>query len=149
VGGVPLESLCSGRITRIISRSFSEFFVHAGEPVPKKGTSVLTSARQPGIKKAMRIISKKRLKEYGGKPPAAKTALEAWHTEARAAEWSSPAEVKAQYGTASILKDGRVVFNLGGNQYRLVVWINYEFFTIYVRFIGTHKEYDDIDAQTI
>ena len=64
------------------------------------------------------------------------------------AEWSSPAELKAQYGTASILRDGRVVFNIGGNKYRLVVWINYEFFTIYVRFVGTHKEYDEIDAQT-
>ena len=62
---------------------------------------------------------------------------------------TAPADVKARYGTASILKDGRVVFNIGGNKYRLVVWINYEFFTIYVRFVGTHKEYDEIDAQTI
>jgi len=64
-------------------------------------------------------------------------------------QWSSPAEVKALYGSASILKDGRVVFNIGGNKYRLVVWINYKFYTIYVRFVGTHEEYDEIDAQTI
>jgi mRNA interferase HigB len=57
--------------------------------------------------------------------------------------------VKAQYGNASVLKDGRVVFNIGGNKYRLIVWINYDFFTIYVRFVGTHAEYDAIDAQTI
>jgi mRNA interferase HigB len=97
----------------------------------------------------MRVISKKTLKDYWEKEPAAKAALEAWHAEAKNAEWSSPAGVKARYGTASILQDGRVVFNIGGNKYRLVVWINYEFFTIYVRFVGTHKEYDEIDAQTI
>lgn len=97
----------------------------------------------------MRIIAKKTLKNYWAHEPAARTALEAWHAEAKEAEWSTPADVKARYGTASILKDGRVVFNIGGNKYRLVVWINYEFFTIYIRFVGTHKEYDDIDAQTI
>jgi mRNA interferase HigB len=84
-----------------------------------------------------------------GADPAAKGPLEAWHAEARSATWVTPAEVKAQYGTASVLKDGRVVFNIGGNKYRLVVWINYAFFTIYIRFVGTHSEYDEIDAQTI
>jgi mRNA interferase HigB len=97
----------------------------------------------------MRIISKKTLKDYWEKEPAAKAALEAWHAEAKNAEWSSPADVKANYGSASILKDGRVVFNICGNKYRLVVWINYDFYTIYLRFVGTHKEYDDIDAQSI
>jgi mRNA interferase HigB len=97
----------------------------------------------------MRILSKKTLKSYWEKEPAAKRPLEAWHAEARNAEWSSPADVKANYATASILKDGRVVFNIGGNKYRLVVWINYDFYTIYIRFVGTHKEYDEIDAQTI
>ena len=57
--------------------------------------------------------------------------------------------MKRQYATASILKDGRVVFNIGGNKYRLVVWINYDFYTIYVRFVGTHKDYDEIDAKSI
>jgi mRNA interferase HigB len=97
----------------------------------------------------MRIISKKTLQDFWAKEPAAKPALEAWYAEARYAEWSSPADVKARYGTASILKAGRVVFNIGGNKYRLVVWINFGFSTIYVRFVGTHKEYDEIDAQTI
>src|ERR687895_763062 len=97
----------------------------------------------------MRIISKKTLKESGERKPAAKSALEAWHAEAKNAHWSTPAEVKASYAAASILKDGRVVFNIGGNKYRLVVWINYDFFTVYVSFVGTHKEYDEIDAQTI
>ena len=97
----------------------------------------------------MRIIAKKTLKEYWEKEPAARTALAAWHAEAKAAEWSSPADVKAHYATASILKDGRVVFNIAGNRYRLVVWVNYDFHTIYIRFVGTHKDHDDIDAQTL
>jgi len=109
----------------------------------------LTLAQEHGTKKIMRIISKKTLKDYWEQEPATKAALEAWHAEARNAEWSSPADVKARYGTASFLKDGRVVFNICGNKYRLVVWINYDFFTIYVRFVGIHKEYDEIDAQTI
>ena len=97
----------------------------------------------------MRIISKKTLRDFWENEPAARTALETWHAEAKVAEWTSPVDVKARYGTASILKDGRIVFNIGGNKYRLVVWINYSFFTVYVRFVGTHKQYDEIDAQTI
>jgi mRNA interferase HigB len=97
----------------------------------------------------MRIISKKTLKDYWKREPATQAALEAWHAEAKKTDWSSPADIKASYGTASILKDGRVVFNIGGNKYRLVVWINHPFCTIYIRFVGTHKEYDEIDAQTI
>lgn len=73
----------------------------------------------------------------------------AWYREALAADWRSPADVKRQFGTASILRDGRVVFNIGGNKFRLVVWINYSYRVVYVRFIGTHAQYDRIDAQTI
>jgi len=65
------------------------------------------------------------------------------------AEWSKPSDVKAQFGNASILQDGRVVFNISGSKYRIVVWINYPCRVVYVRFIGTHKQYDAIDAQTI
>jgi len=97
----------------------------------------------------MRIISKKTLKDFWKREPAAKPTLLAWHAEAKNAQWASPADVKGDFATASILKDGRAVFNIGGNKYRLVVWINYDFFTVYVRFVGTHKEYDEIDAQTI
>ena len=61
----------------------------------------------------------------------------------------TPADVKADFRNASILRDGRVVFNLAGNKYRLVVWINYPYRVIYVRFIGTHSQYDAIDAQTV
>ena len=65
------------------------------------------------------------------------------------ANWATPAEVKADFKSASILKDGRVVFNIAGNKYRLVVWINYANNVVYIRFIGTHAQYDQIDAQTI
>jgi mRNA interferase HigB len=65
------------------------------------------------------------------------------------AEWASPSDVKREFGAASVLKDGRVVFNIAGNKYRIVVWINYPYRVVYVRFIGTHAQYDRIDAQTI
>ena len=97
----------------------------------------------------MRIISKKALIEYWEKVPAARSELEAWHAEAKASDWAMPADVKAKYGNASILKDGRVVFNICGNKHRLIVWINYEFRTVCVRFLGTHKEYDKVNAQVI
>ena len=73
----------------------------------------------------------------------------AWHRHTLAAEWATPANVKADLASASILKDGRVVFNIAGNKYRLVVWINYPYRIVYVRFIGTHRQYNAIDAQTI
>ena len=97
----------------------------------------------------MRVISRKRLVEFWTREPAAEQELKAWFAEAENATWTKPSDIKAKYGSASILKEGRVVFNICGNNYRLIVKINYRSFTIYVRFIGTHEEYDDIDAQTI
>ena len=73
----------------------------------------------------------------------------AWYRHVKKAIWRSPSEVKRDFRTASILRDGRVVFNLAGNKYRLVVWINYPYKVVYVRFIGTHSQYDRIDAQII
>ena len=97
----------------------------------------------------MRIIALRTLKAFWEKHPDSEEHLKAWYQVVRNAEWKNPQDVKAQYRNASILQDGRAVFNIRGNQYRLVVWINYEFFTVYVRFIGTHKEYDDTDVQNI
>jgi mRNA interferase HigB len=99
----------------------------------------------------MHVIKRKALIEFYNQPDHqdAKGPLEAWYYEARHAQWASPADVKAMYGSASILKDNRVVFNIAGNKYRLVVRINYNSKTVFVRFIGTHKEYDEIDAQVI
>jgi mRNA interferase HigB len=73
----------------------------------------------------------------------------AWYRDVLKADWATPAAVKANFRTASILKGGRVVFNLAGNKYRLVVWINYAYRVVYVRFMGTHQQYDEIDAQNI
>jgi mRNA interferase HigB len=97
----------------------------------------------------MRIIARKTLTDYWEREPNSEGALRAWFAEVQAASWATPAEIKAHYRNASILRDGRVVFNIHGNTYRLVVWINYTFYTVYIRFIGTHAEYDRIDAQTI
>jgi mRNA interferase HigB len=65
------------------------------------------------------------------------------------ADWASPVAVKADFGHASILRDNRVVFNIAGNKYRLVVWINYGYRVVYIRFLGTHSQYDGIDVQRI
>ena len=97
----------------------------------------------------MRVISLTTLKNYWLKEPAAEAELRAWYAEAKNAAWKTPAEIKAKYKDASILKAGRVVFNICGNKYRLIVRINYQYAIIYIRFAGTHKEYDKIDAETI
>ena len=97
----------------------------------------------------MRIIAKRTLKEFWERYPDAQSPLEAWHAEAKNAEWQTSADIKEKYGSASILNDSRVVFNIHGNKYRLIVKINYSFSTVYVRFIGTHREYDQIDAEEI
>lgn len=97
----------------------------------------------------MIVIARKALREYGDAHADAKAHLDAWFAEVRAADWSTPSDLKAKYRSASILKDGRVVFNIAGNKHRLIVWVNYSARTIYIRFIGTHREYDRIDAQTI
>ena len=73
----------------------------------------------------------------------------AWYRQVRGADWATPADVKRAIRSASILKDGRAVFNIAGNKYRIVVWINYPYRVVYVRFIGTHRQYDRIDAQTV
>ena len=77
------------------------------------------------------------------------TNAHSWHRHALHADWPTPAHVKSDFGNASILKDGRVVFNIAGNKYRLVVWINYQYRVVYIRYIGTHAQYDNIDAKTI
>ena len=97
----------------------------------------------------MRIIALKTLREYWLKEPDSKEALSAWYQEASTASWDGPADIKEKYRSASILKGSRAVFNICGNKYRLVVKINYKFKMIYIRFVGTHKEYDNINAEEI
>ncbi len=100
----------------------------------------------------MRIIALSTLKAFWESNPKyndAKDQTLAWYRIALQADWDNPAQVKAEFRSASILKDGRAVFNIAGNKYRLVVWINYAYRIIYIRFIGTHAQYDRIDVQTI
>ena len=100
----------------------------------------------------MRVIALSSLKAFLESDPGYADAREpamAWYRQVRAADWTTPADVKRDIRTASILKDGRAVFNIAGNKYRVVVWINYPYRVVYIRFIGTHRAYDKIDAQTI
>jgi len=100
----------------------------------------------------MRVIARSAIKEFLQSSPSyadAGEALEAWYHHMAKADWSTPAEAKEQFRSASVLQDGRVVFNIAGNKYRVVVWINYAYRVVYIRFIGTHKQYDNIDAQSI
>jgi len=100
----------------------------------------------------MRVIALSTLKAFWGNGTDYKDAREpclAWYWQVLMADWASPAVVKADFGNANILRDGRVVFNIAGNKYRLVVWVNYAYRVVYIRFIGTHRQYDAIDAQTI
>ena len=99
----------------------------------------------------MRIIAKKTLREFWEQPQHrdAEQPLQAWFKVASAADWSTPAAVKTDYGNASILEHNRVCFNISGNTYRLVVKINYPYRVIYIRFVGTHAEYDTIDVHSV
>ena len=76
-----------------------------------------------------------------------KNQLEAWYYEVKNSNWNNPIEVKEKYGTASIIGVNKVVFNIKGNRYRLVTKINYQMKTVYIKFIGTHKDYDKIDVE--
>lgn len=101
---------------------------------------------------AVRVIALSTLRAFWTGKAAYADAREptlAWYRHVLKADWRSPAEVKREFGNASILRDGRVVFNIAGNKYRIVVWINYPYRIVYVRFIGTHAQYDKIDAQNI
>ncbi len=97
----------------------------------------------------MHIVAVKFLRAFWEKYPDAEQALKSWVDEARKANWSQPAQIKEQYRSASILKNRRVVFNIKGNDFRLVVSVAYYFQAVYVKFIGTHKEYDAINAETV
>lgn len=99
----------------------------------------------------MRIIAFRTLREFFEKPEYSdsESPLRSWYHDAKTAKWKNSNELKQHYKNASIVGDGRVVFNIKGNAYRLVVAIDYEFQAIFVRFIGTHKQYDTINAKTI
>jgi mRNA interferase HigB len=99
----------------------------------------------------LRIIARKTIKDFWETPQFrdSERPLRSWFMDAKNAEWSSPADVKRQFRNASIIGGNRVVFNIAGNKYRLVVKFNYLYKIGYIRFIGTHREYDQINAELI
>lgn len=99
----------------------------------------------------MRIIARSTLKKFWEQPQynGAQGPLESWYEETRKATWSSPQAIKAQYGSASICGNNHVVFNIGGNKYRLVVEMQYRAGIAWVKFIGTHAQYDRINVETV
>jgi len=97
----------------------------------------------------MRIIAKRRLREFWERHPAAREPLLAWFREVEREDWDTPAAVKAKYRNASIVGGDRVVFNVKGNAFRLVVRIDYAYRVVYVRFIGTHAEYDAVNVKEV
>ena len=97
----------------------------------------------------MRIITLKTLRLFWEQHPDAQQALQAWYRDAKRATWHTPADIKNVYRNASIVGNNRAVFNIRGNQYRLVVAINYTHGIVYIRFIGSHDDYTTIDATTI
>lgn len=97
----------------------------------------------------MRIIKKGTLRDFWVRFPDAEEPLLAWYREVEKEDWDTPAKVKAKYRNASIIRDNRVVFNIKGNDYRLIVKINYNYRVVYVRFVGTHAEYDKINVEEV
>ena len=99
----------------------------------------------------MRIVSKKTLKDFYETPSYSdsRNALEAWHREVLKLDWNNPNEIKHMYASASILGDEKVVFNIAGNKYRLIVKINYHAKIVFIKFVGTHKQYDKVDTKEL
>ncbi len=97
----------------------------------------------------MRVIAKKVLRDFWDKHPQAEQPLKAWFYEAEKSEWATPSDIKKLYKTASFLGKSRVVFNISGNKYRLIVHIRYDLKIVFIKFIGTHADYDKINAETI
>ncbi len=99
----------------------------------------------------MRIISRAALRDFWNQPKFADSEqpLKVWYDEAKIANWQTPQDIKDLYRNASFVSNNRVVFNILGNKYRLVVAVNYKFSILYIRFVGTHKQYDAIDVTII
>lgn len=97
----------------------------------------------------MRVIAKKILREFWEKHNDCEQQLKAWFQEASKADWKNPNEIKSEYPSASIVGNDRMIFNIKGNNYRLIVKINFDYQMVWIRFIGTHAEYDKINAKTI
>jgi len=97
----------------------------------------------------VRVFNRSTVRAFAASHADARQPLFAWFGEVESATWTSPDDIVKRYATASVLSKERIVFNIKGNKYRVVVAIKYEFLAVYIRFIGTHAEYDEIDAATI
>jgi mRNA interferase HigB len=97
----------------------------------------------------VRVISKQKLVQFWSRHPAAEQPLRAWYGVANAANWRTPGDIKTQFGNASFVGNNRVVFNIKGNDYRLVVAVAYVFGAMYIKFVGTHEEYDAINVANV
>ena len=97
----------------------------------------------------MRIVSKRKLEKFCKRYADAEQYLLSWFRKASAEDWRNPQEVKAKYGNVKIIKGNRAIFKIKGNKYRLVVKINYRRHAVYIRFVGTHEQYDSIDAEIV
>jgi mRNA interferase HigB len=97
----------------------------------------------------MRVIAKRTLREFWEQHTDAEQPLKAWYDEARKAQWLQPPDIKAMYRSASFVANSRVVFNIGGNKYRLVTAVDYRRQALFIKFIGTHAQYDKVDVETV
>lgn len=98
----------------------------------------------------MQVIAKRTLKLFWQAHPQAETPLRTWHAIADRAEWRSPTDIRAQFGNAvDFVGDNRVIFDIGGNKFRLIVHVAYRYRRVLIKFIGTHAEYDRIDPETV
>jgi mRNA interferase HigB len=119
-------------------------------PPPREAAPCdLLPRREHFILTYVRVVARRTLREFWEEHADAEQPLRAWFDDIRRADWRSPADVKRAYANASIVGENRVVFNIGGNKYRLIVAVNYPYRMCYIRFVGTHKAYDRIDAATV
>jgi len=97
----------------------------------------------------MRIISRKALRVFWEENPDARQSLQAWYADVKSANRKSPSDIKKVYRNTSFVANNRVVFNIKGNKYRVIVAVQYKYRLVFIRFVGTHQEYDQIDAATV
>ena len=97
----------------------------------------------------MQIIARRTLKQFWAKHPQAEAPLRSWYAVVAKSSWKGSADIKARYGTADFISDNRVIFDIGGNKYRLVLHVAYRFKTALVKFVGTHEEYDEINPENV
>ena len=97
----------------------------------------------------MQIIAKRTLRQFWARHPQAETPLKVWFAMVSRAEWSGPADVRAMFGSADFVADNRVIFDIGDNKFRIVVRVSYRFKRVLVKFVGTHREYDQINPEVV